>query len=62
MKQILECISAKRFFTKYTRIKSYVHKMRGKNGVGNPVNFSSEEKAEIKRGIVRMSNDILKKI
>jgi hypothetical protein len=62
MKDVLSCIYAKRFFTKYTTIKSYTHKMRGKNGVGQPVGFSNDEKAQIKKGIVRMTNDILKKI
>lgn len=61
-KEVLECISAKNFFKKYTKIKSYQHKMRGKNGVGNPLTFTIEEKGQIKKGIIIMCNDILKNL
>lgn len=62
MKKILQCVSAKTFFPKYTRIKSYTHKMRGKNGVGKPVDFTHQDIVQIKKGVVKMTNDILKKL
>ena len=42
-------IKADSFFKDYLpKIKSYKHKIRGKNGRGNPIDFSAGEKKEIK--------------
>jgi len=62
MRETLKYVIANRFFKKYTKVKNYTHKMRGKNGIGQPIEFTLDDKVQIKKGIVRMTNDILKKI
>lgn len=62
MKEVLDCINAKRFFKKYARVQNYTHKMRGKNGIGQPIEFTLDDKVQIKKGIVKMTEDILRKI
>ncbi len=39
-------------------IKSYKHKIRGKNGRGNPVEFSPEESKQIKQALSRLFKDL----
>lgn len=39
-------------------IKSYKHKIRGKNSRGNPVDFSPEEKKKIVAGLTRLFKEI----
>jgi hypothetical protein len=52
-------IKADSFFRDYLpQIKSYKHKIRGKNGRGNPVDFSPEERKEIKRALRKLMKDI----
>jgi hypothetical protein len=52
-------IKADTFFREYLpHIKSYKHKIRGKNGRGNPVDFSDDEKKQIKEAIKKMCLDI----
>jgi hypothetical protein len=52
MKEIFKYIKADTFFKEYLpTIKSYKHKLRGKNGRGNPLSFSEAEKAEIKTAL-----------
>lgn len=52
-------IKADTFFPKYLpHIKCYKHKIRGKNGRGNPVDFSAAEKAEIKAAIKKMAKEL----
>lgn len=59
--KIWEYIKADSFFRDYLpHIKSYTHKMRGKNGRGNPVEFSEAEKKEIKAGLKKLFNDLTK--
>jgi hypothetical protein len=49
---VFQFIKADQFFPKYCpSIKSYKHKIRGKNGRGNPVEFSTEERKQIKAGL-----------
>jgi hypothetical protein len=56
---IWEYIKADTFFREYLpHIKSYKHKIRGKNGRGNPVDFSPEEKKEIKKALSRLFKDL----
>jgi hypothetical protein len=56
---IWKYIKADAFFVKYCPdIKSYKHKIRGKNGRGNPVNFSDQESKEIKNGLKRLFRDM----
>ena len=52
-------VKADSFFRDYLpRIKSYKHKIRGKNGRGNPVEFADQEKKEIKAAVKKMAKDI----
>jgi hypothetical protein len=52
-------IKADTFFREYLpHIKSYKHKIRGKNGRGNPVDFSDDEKKQIKEAVKKMCRDI----
>ena len=54
-------IKADTFFREYLpRIKSYKHKIRGKNGRGNPVDFSADEKKQIKEAVKKMCRDVVK--
>jgi hypothetical protein len=53
-------IKADQFFAAYApRVKSYKHKIRGRNGRDNPVEFSDDDKKEIKRGMKKMARDLL---
>jgi hypothetical protein len=50
--KIFNYINADAFFSEYLpHIKSYKHKIRGKNGRGNPIEFSSSEKKQIKSAL-----------
>ena len=52
-------IKADSFFRDYLpRIKNYKHKIRGKNGRGNPVEFTDQEKKEINAAVKKMVKDI----
>jgi hypothetical protein len=53
-------IKADTFFKKYLpTIKSYKHKIRGKNGRGNPCSFSDQEKKEINAALKKLSKDCI---
>lgn len=59
MKHVFEFIKADQFFPKYCpEIKSYKHKIRGKNGRGNPLDFSEDEKKQIKTGLKKLFKDL----
>lgn len=61
MNDIWTYIKAEKFFPKYCpEIKSHRHKIRGKNGRGNPVEFTEVEKREIKKGLKKMAAEIQK--
>jgi hypothetical protein len=52
-------IKADTFFREYLpNIKSYKHKIRGKNGRGNPVEFSAAEKKQIKTALKSLFKDL----
>lgn len=52
-------IKADTFFLDYLpHMKSYKHKIRGKNGRGNPIEFSEAEKKEIKDALKRLFKDL----
>lgn len=52
---IFDYIKADSFFRDYLpEIKSYKHKIRGKNGRGNPTEFSKEEEKSIRSAIKKM--------
>jgi hypothetical protein len=56
---IWKFIKADQFFPKYCQhIKSYKHKIRGKNGRGNPVAFSEQDLKEIKKGLRQLFADL----
>lgn len=58
-KIIWNYIKADKFFPAYLpHIKSYKHKIRGKNGRGNPVEFSPEEKKQIKTALKSLFKDL----
>lgn len=52
-------IKADTFFREYLpEIKSYKHKIRGKNGRGNPIEFSPDEKQQIKKALSKLFKDL----
>ena len=52
-------IKADQFFPTYCpEIKNYKRKISGKNGRGNPVEFTLEEKKQIKKGLKKLFKDI----
>lgn len=58
---IFKYIKAEPFFKHYAKnIKSHRHKIRGKNGRGNPTKFSDAENAEIKTQLNQLFADIKK--
>lgn len=60
---IWEYIKADTFFRGYLpNIKSYKHKIRGKNGRGNPVEFSHNEKQQIKKALSKLFKDLERSI
>jgi hypothetical protein len=61
MQKIFDYIKADQFFKNYCpKIKSYKHKLRGKNGRGNPVEFSVDEKQQIKTALEKLFNKLSK--
>ena len=57
--QMFEYIKADSFFRDYLpNIKSYKHKIRGKNGRGNPIEFSQEETKQIKQALSKLFKDL----
>lgn len=56
---ILEIIKASKFFPLYCpKIKDWKKKMTGKNGRGNPVEFSADEKKQIKAALKVLFKDL----
>ncbi len=63
MKEILKYLSAKHFFADYAKqVKNFTHKMRGVDGNGKPIEFTGEDKKEIKAGIKQMAANISKQL
>jgi len=63
MKEILKYLSAKYFFTDYAKsVKNFTHKMRGVDGNGKPIEFTDEDKKQIKAGIKQLSSDLQKQL
>ncbi len=49
-------IKADSFFRDYLpHVKNYKHKIRGKNGRGNPVDFSEQEKQQIVEALRKLT-------
>ena len=60
--QKLKYINSSQFFKDYLPdIKSVRHKIRGKNGRGNPTKFSQTEEKQINQAILLMAKDAVKK-
>jgi len=56
---IFHYIKAAKFFPDYCpNIKDWKKKMTGKNGRGNPMEFSTKELKEIKAGLKKLFKDI----
>lgn len=56
---IFEYIKAAKFFPTYCpEIKDWKKKMTGKNGRGNPVEFSAAEKKQIKTALKSLFKDL----
>lgn len=54
-------IKADRFFRELApKIRNYKHKLRGKNGRGNPIEFTEQDNAQIVKGLEKLIR-ILKK-
>jgi hypothetical protein len=63
VKMIWKHIKADNFFREYLpNIKSYKHKIRGKNGRGNPIKFSPEETKQIKQALSMLFKDLERSI
>jgi len=60
--EVFKFIKADKFFPVYCPdIKCFNHKMRGKNGRGNPLTFTPDELKKIKKGVRQMIADITAK-
>jgi len=58
---IFNYIKAAKFFPKYAHgVKDWKKKMTGKNGRGNPVTFSDQDKKEIKAGVKKLCKELSK--
>lgn len=56
---LFNIVVAKAFFEKYAPdVRNVKHKLRGKDGNGNPIEFSPEDKKAIKSGVARMTNEL----
>lgn len=56
---IWDYIKADTFFKNYLpEIKNYKRKISGRNGRGNPVEFTPEEKAQIKKALKKLFKDL----
>lgn len=65
MKKTWQFIKGRQFLPHYCKIAytSFIkQKMNGKGGNGQPVTFTVEELGKIKRGIVKMYQEIIKEI
>lgn len=59
MDGIFKYIVAKYFFPKYApNVKSWNKKLSGKNSNGNPVDFTDQDKKEIKKGLKQLFKDL----
>ncbi|MBS1641034.1 MAG: hypothetical protein JSR11_01030 [Bacteroidetes bacterium] len=56
---VLNGINASFFFPKFTTIKNYKHKLRNVDGNGKPIDFSADEKKQIKEGLRSMVQFII---
>lgn len=57
-RDVLNGINAAYFFPKFTKVKNFKHKLRGIDGNGKPIDFSADEKNEIKKGVQSLADFI----
>lgn len=56
---LFNVVVAKVFFEKYCPdVKNWKHKLRGLDGNNSPIDFSKDDKAAIKAGVKRMSQEL----
>jgi len=54
-------IKAANFYAKYApSVKDWKHKLSGKNGRGNPIDFTDGDKKEIKAGVKKLCKELSK--
>jgi hypothetical protein len=59
MEKVFNYIKADKLFKDYLPfVHSYKHKIRGKNGRGNPTEFSTGEKTEIKKALLKLFKEL----
>jgi hypothetical protein len=59
--KVFKYIKADRFFPAYLpEIKNYKRKISGRNGRGNPVDFTDQELKQIKKALKRLFADLSK--
>lgn len=60
MKTVFKFIKASQFFPKYcSGVVNWKHKLRGYDSNKKPLDFSKEEKAQIKQGLKQMLKDLI---
>lgn len=60
MYPVFDYIKASKFFPVYApKVTNWKHKLRGKDGNGNPIEFSEIEIQQIKDGLQKMTNDLM---
>ena len=61
MKEIFNYIKAAKFFPKYApKVTNWKNKCRGKNGKGQPLDFTPADRKAILSGLKQLFNDIKK--
>lgn len=59
--EFFKTVPARQFFTRYCPdIKNYYHKMRGFDGNKKPIDFTDQEKQQIKYAAAKLGSDLLK--
>lgn len=60
-KELFKLVPARPFFTKYAPgVLRYYQKFHGKDGNGQPIDFTEEDKKLIRKGMAKLAADIQK--
>lgn len=63
MKHLLKYLSAKHFFADYAPgVKNFAQKMRGTDGNGNAIEFSSDDRKAMAAGVKQMVRDVVREL
>lgn len=63
LSEVFKFIKADQFFPAYCpEIKNYKRKISGKNGRSNPVEFTHDEKKQIRKALNKMASDLKKSV